>query len=75
MTRQQLLDAKRRAPFQPFSIHLADGRSLFVPHTDFLSVSPTDRTVIVYGEKGGFTIVDALLVTAIETNPPAAASA
>ncbi|HEY5315569.1 MAG TPA: hypothetical protein VIK18_23765 [Pirellulales bacterium] len=66
MTIEQLrgvLDAK---PFRPFLLHLADGRSLSVPHRDFISHAPNGRTLIVYNTGDGFSIVDLLLVTELE---------
>jgi len=45
---------------------MADGRMLHVPHRDFLSHSPTGRTVIVYGEDDDFSILDVLMITEIE---------
>ena len=74
MTIDQLrgvLDAK---PFRPFAIHLADGRSLSVPHRDFVSHAPNGRTLIVYDSGDGFSIVDLLLVTELEIVGTAAGS-
>jgi hypothetical protein len=45
---------------------MADGRCLHVPHPDFLSMSPTGRTVIVYQEDDAFSICDLLLMTELE---------
>jgi hypothetical protein len=68
MTIQQLRAAHQAKPFRPFTIHMADGRSFHVPHPDFLSTSPSGRTVIVYQENEDFSILDLLLLTEIETN-------
>jgi hypothetical protein len=69
MTIEQLRNVHRARPFVPFTLHLADGRKLHVPHPEFLSQSPAGRTVIVYGQDENFDIVDLLLVTRIEVNP------
>jgi hypothetical protein len=66
MTIQQLRAAHRAAPFQPFTVHMADGRSFHVPHPDFLSMSPTGRTVIIYQDDDEFSILDLLLMTEIQ---------
>jgi hypothetical protein len=66
MTIEQLRGIHQAAPFQPFTIQLADGRSLSVPHREFLSHSPSGGTVIVYGENDSFSVVDLLLVTELE---------
>jgi hypothetical protein len=49
---------------------MADGRSFHVPHPDFLSMSPTGRTVIIYQEGEEFSILDLLLMTEIEMAQP-----
>ena len=69
MTVEQLGKIYPAEPFQPFLLHLADGRSLKVPHREFLSHSPTGRTVVVHGEEESWSVVDLLLVTRIEVNP------
>ena len=66
MTIQQLRAAHRATPFQPFTVHMADGRSFPIPHPDFLSMSPTGRTVIIYADNDEFSILDLLLMTEIE---------
>jgi hypothetical protein len=65
VTVQQLRAAWRAVPFRPFALHMADGRSFAVPHPDFLSMSPTGRTVIVYQEDDEFSILDLLVMTEI----------
>ena len=66
MTIQQLRAAQRATPFRPFAVHMADGRAFHVPHPDFLSMSPTGRTVIIYQEDEEFSILDLLLMTEIQ---------
>ncbi len=68
MTIEQLRNVHRAQPFRPFTIHLADGRQLLVPHPDFLSHSPTGRTIIVYQMDDNFSVVDLLLVTELEVH-------
>ena len=70
MTIEQLRNAHQTRPFRPFMIHLADGRSFFVRHPDYLSHSPTGRTIIVYGDDENFSILDLLLVTELEFKSP-----
>ncbi|MCH7728133.1 MAG: hypothetical protein IH991_16890 [Planctomycetes bacterium] len=73
MTIEQLRAVYQAQPFHPFTLHLADGEKLHVPHVDFLSHSPTGRTLIVYGEGESFSIVDLLLVTRLEVHNGAVA--
>ena len=58
-TLQRLLEAN---PFQPFSINLADRRSLLVPHRDFVSPSPNYRMLTVWHPDDSCDIVDLMLV-------------
>ncbi len=69
MTIEQLRNLYQAQPFQPFVLHLADGREIPVQHREFLAPSPSGRTVIVYQPDDSFNIVDVLLVTALEVKP------
>jgi hypothetical protein len=69
MTVEQFNDVLRAQPFRPFTIHMADGQKFHVQHRDFVSRSPTGRTVIVYGENDRFDILDLLLMTQLEVHP------
>jgi hypothetical protein len=63
MNIEQIRETRKANPFRPFTIHLADGRSWRVPHRDYISMSPSGRTVIVYHNDEAFSIIDTLLVT------------
>jgi hypothetical protein len=71
MTAEQLRAMREASPFRPFLIHLADGRTLSVPHRDFVSQSPGGRTIIVYQSEEAFSVVDLYLVTELEVQKPA----
>ena len=71
MTIEQLRLFHRARPFQPFTIHLADGRSMYVVHNEFLAQSPSGRTVAVSQPDGTFEVVDLLLVTSLRVAAPA----
>jgi hypothetical protein len=61
---RKLLHAAR---FQPFKIHVADGRTLQVPHPDFVALTGNNRTLIVTSTgKPSFTLVDIPLITQLE---------
>ena len=64
----------RQQPFQPFVLHLADGRAFEVPHTDFISLSQNGRRVIVEKDDDSFEIIDVLLVSSVEVKPSAQAA-
>ena len=62
--------ALHREPFQPFAIHLADGRSLPVPHPDFVALTP--RRVIVGASDDSWAVVEPLLIRSLDYDPPPA---
>ncbi len=66
MTINQLRNAYDAQPFQPFVLHLADGREIPVRHREFIISAPSGRTVIVYQRDDSFNIIDLLLVTDLE---------
>jgi hypothetical protein len=66
MTIEKLRDAQ---PFQPFVLHLADGRSIPVAHREFVASAPSGRTVTVYQTDDTLKVVDLLLVTDLEIKP------
>jgi hypothetical protein len=70
MTAEQLRAMREANPFRPFTIHLADGRKMDVPHRDFLSLSPSGRIIIVYQPNDAFNVVDLYLVTDLEIHAP-----
>ncbi len=69
MTVEQLRHWHQAQPFAPFIVHLADGEKISVPHPEFLSHSPSGRTVIIHGEGESLSVVDLLLVTRLEVDP------
>ena len=56
-----------RQPFEPFLIRLADGRSLSVPHRDFVALTP--RRVIVGAEDDSWTIIEPLMIVSLDSMP------
>jgi len=63
MPLDQLRNAVKAQPFEPFTIHLADGRHLFVRHPDFIIFAPSGRTAIVYQTDDSYNNIDLRLVT------------
>ena len=66
MTIEQLDRLHQARPFQPFDIHLADGRTLPVEHPEFLSRTPGGRTIAVGLADDSHEIVDLLLVVSLK---------
>lgn len=63
MTIEQLRTVHHANAFRPFTIHMADGRQIRVPHRDFMWQAPTGRTVVVQNEDETLSILDLLLMT------------
>ena len=59
-------------PFKPFTIHLADGRSLTVTHPEFMAFSPTERYIFVFEANGASHSVNLSLVTDVVAHAEAA---
>ena len=73
MTFEQLQKMHQARPFKPFDIHLADGRTLPVEHSEMLAVPPPGRTIGVGCLDGTIEIVDLLLVTSLKPRANGAA--
>ncbi len=74
MTSEEVRKHLRANPFQPFTVHLADGRSFDVLHSEFMAVSDGGRLAAIT-HKRTFEVVDLLLVTSIELKPPESSAA
>ena len=69
MTVEQIKKLYNAQPFQPFVLHLADGREVSVPHREFIMVAPSGRILVVCLPDDTFDIIDLLLVTDVEVKP------
>ena len=66
MTIEQLSRLHLARPFQPFDIHLADGRVLLIEHPECLAHAPASRTIGVAHTDGTIESVDLLLVVSLK---------
>lgn len=66
MTIEPVRAAYHREPFPPFTIHLADGRRIFIPSGEFMLMVPSGRTIAVSQADDTVNIIDLLLVTDLE---------
>jgi hypothetical protein len=69
MTIEQVRNFYDAQPFQPFVIHMADGRQISVSSREFMASAPNGRTIIVYQPDSSFHVIDLLLVTDLEAKP------
>src|SRR5260370_36973931 len=65
MTAEELRQHIKARPFRPFTIHVADGRTIPVAHHDFILVSSSGRMVEVFQPDDSHDIRDMLLITDI----------
>jgi hypothetical protein len=71
---EQLRGVHQATPFQPFTIHLEDGRHYAVPRREFLSHHPHGRTVVVFHEDDSASFFELALVNEIRVHPTVANS-
>ena len=69
MTIEQLRKMHQAHPFQPFDIHMGDGRSVPVEHPEMLAITPPGRTIGVGLADGTIEVIDLLLVTSLKPRP------
>lgn len=72
MTIDRLREAHHARPFQPFLLHMADGKTLRVSHPESLAYDARGRTVVYVAPKGNTHFLDLLLVARIEIGNGAA---
>jgi hypothetical protein len=72
MTARELRNYMEAAPFTPVTLVTSSGTSYRVPHPDFLTFSPTQRTCNVYAEDGEyFTTLDVASIAVVLPARPA----
>lgn len=63
---ERLRAVHQAQPFQPFTLHLSDGRSLDVTHPELMAVAPTGRWAMVIDSDDSTHRIDISVVTDIE---------
>ena len=66
MDLQGVREALRRQPFEPFSMCLADGRSLPITHPEAVAVGK--RRVIVVNRDDSWAVIEPLLIVSLDYN-------
>jgi len=66
MTIDQFRTTLHQHPFRPFLIRMADGRAFEVAHRDFVALSPSGRTVIVFQLDESYSVLDLLLMSELQ---------
>lgn len=65
MTLTRLKAVLSKKPFEPFSLHLADGRDFEVRHPEMVKFYGNERSFAVY-QNGRIHVTDSILVIDIE---------
>lgn len=66
MTIEEIKRVHGARPFEPFTMHPADGRKLRVKHPEFMMQIPGGRIVYVATPDGDVESVDLLMVVSLE---------
>jgi len=64
MDLQGVREALLRRPFESFSIRLADGRSLDIPHPEMVAVGK--RRIIVVEQNDSWSVIEPLLIVSLD---------
>ena len=52
-------------PFKPFIIRVADGREYQVAHPEFMAISPSGRSLVVYTPEDVFEVIDTMMIASL----------
>lgn len=66
MTTEQFRATLHQQPFLPFTVRMADGRAFEIAHRDFVALSPSGRTVIVFQTDESYSVLDLLLMSELQ---------
>jgi len=69
MTIQEIKRVHSARSFDPFKVHVADGRAFKVSHPEFMAQSQNARMIFITTSSGSLVGLDLLLVTGLETGP------
>lgn len=69
MTLEEVRKSVHTVPFHSFTMYLADGTSVRIPHPDFIAMPTEGRTVVLYAEnERAHSLIDLSLVTELESS-------
>ena len=66
MTIEQLRLVHQARPFRPFTMHMADGKTIHISHPECLAYSPSGRSVLVALPDDSGHFIDLLMVVRLE---------
>ena len=65
MTLKRLKEVYPARPFRPFSMQLADGNEVHVPHPEFMMFMRDRRSIIVALPRASYKFIDVMHITSI----------
>lgn len=65
MDANAIREALHLHPFKPFTLRLADGRALQVPHPDFVAVS-TRRVIVINSADESMSVLEPILIVSLD---------
>jgi hypothetical protein len=71
---EEMRNLLKAQPFQPFVIHLPEGRTVPIARRDFALLSPNGRTLLAYEPDSSFNMIDVMLISSVQVGPPAASA-
>ena len=66
MTTEQFKATLHLQPFRPCTFRMADGRFFPVAHPDFVALSPSGRTAIVFQPDESYCVLDLFLMSELQ---------
>jgi len=67
---ENLQEVIHAEPFRPFTLCLANGSRVFVPHPEWILHHSGGRTAVFMGQDESLRIIDVALVLELELGPP-----
>ena len=61
-------EALHAKPFVPFRIVLPSDRALPVPHSEFVSIAPNRKWLLVWNRRGGWNVIEPGLIVELAFN-------
>ena len=68
MTIERLQLVHQTRPFKPFTLHMADGKSIRVTHPETLAYTPSGRMIFLVKPDDSVHHIDLLMVVRIEVS-------
>lgn len=65
MIADEIRDLQRANPWEPYTIHLSDGKALHVKHPDYCFLTPGNETLYVYSTETAREIIATRNVTRV----------